>query len=463
MATAAATTAAYNPHGAVREVWLSRAPEVLIPGGAGTGKTRGVLEKLHLYLLKHKGTRGLIVRKTRASMTESVLVTYETHVALAGVTVGTNLRRTRSAYEYTNGSTLVVGGMDNADRIMSTEYDIIAVFEATELSEDDLEKLTTRLRNGKGPYHQLIADCNPAAPTHWIKRRGDRGQMAVFPSTHRDNPRLWTGTDWTPEGRRYLASLDSLTGHRRARLLDGRWAASEGLVYPEFDASVHVIQAMPEGWQSWRRIRSMDFGYVHPFVCQWWAIDGDGRMYLYREIYRAKRTTDDHAAQINQLSQGESYDATVTDHDPDVRGILAKAGIQSVLAEKNHIAGRDAVHARLRLQGDGRPRLYVLAGSTVEIDGDLYERKRPTSTLAEFDSYVYPPGRDGKAEKEEPVKECDDGMDAMRYAAMWMDSPNKGYGAWSGGMVAVREPTPEVSSSTRDTMTRPELETRMFA
>jgi len=51
----------------------------------------------------------------------------------------------------------------------------------------------------------------------------------------------------------------------------------------------------------------------------------------------------------------------------------------------------------------------------------------------------------------------------MRYAAMWMDSPNKGYGAWSGGMVAVREPTPEVSSSTRDTMTRPELETRMFA
>jgi len=93
----------------------------------------------------------------------------------------------------------------------------------------------------------------------------------------------------------------------------------------------------------------------------------------------------------------------------------------------------------------------------------LYERKRPTSTLAEFDSYVYPPGRDGKAEKEEPVKECDDGMDAMRYAAMWMDSANKGYGAWVGASTGEAKPMAEMSPSTRDTMTRPELETRMFA
>lgn len=463
MATAAETPAAYNPHGAVREVWLSRAPEVLIPGGAGTGKTRGVLEKLHLYLLKHKGTRGLIVRKTRASMTESVLVTYESHVAKAGVNLGAMLRRTRSSYDYTNGSTLVVGGMDNADRIMSTEYDIIAVFEATELSEDDLEKLTTRLRNGKGPYHQLIADCNPAAPTHWIKRRADRGSMAVFNSTHKDNPRLWNGTDWTPEGTRYLATLGSLTGHRRARLLDGKWAASEGLVYPEFDASVHVIQAMPDGWESWRRIRSIDFGFVHPWVCQWWAIDGDGRMYLYREIYRAKRTTDEHAAEINALSKGETYDATVTDHDADVRAILDKAGIQSVLAEKAAAAGRDAVHARLRVQGDGRPRLFVLAGCTVEVDAELYEKKRPTSTLAEFDCYVYPPGKDGKSDKEEPIKDNDHGMDAMRYAVMWMDSANKGYGAWVGASTGEAKPHAEMSPSTRDTMTRPELESRMWA
>ncbi len=237
----------YTPYGGIEKVWKSRATEVLAPGPAGTGKTRGILEKVHLYLLKYPKTRGLIVRKTRASMTESVLVTFESKVVQVGCDLNNQSRRTRSSYDYDNGSVLVVGGLDNPDRIMSTEYDIIAVFEATECSEDDWEKLTTRLRNGKGPYHQIVADCNPASPSHWLKRRADRGQMEVFECRHHDNPVLWDrqAKDWTEQGRKYLATLQSLTGHRRARLLDGKWSAAEGLVYPEFNTATHVVAAMP--------------------------------------------------------------------------------------------------------------------------------------------------------------------------------------------------------------------------
>lgn len=424
----------YEPFGAVLNVWKSRSTEVLVPGPAGTGKTRGVLEKVHLYLLKYPRTRGLIVRKTRASMTESVLVTFESKVVQAGCNLSGQARRTRSAYDYDNGSVLVVGGLDNPDRIMSTEYDIIAAFEATELTEDDWEKLTTRLRNGKGPYHQIIADCNPAAPSHWLKRRADRGQMAVFESRHKDNPTLWDEArgDWTQAGQKYIATLQSLSGHRRARLLDGRWAAAEGLVYPEFDPAIHVVREMPPGWERWRKIRSIDFGYVHPFVCQWYAIDGDGRMYLYRELYHSKRTVADHARRINQLSEGETYDATITDHDAEDRATLAAAGIASVAANKDHRTGRDAVHARLAVQGDSRPRIYLLSNATVEVDQDLYAAKKPTSTLAEFDCHVYPRGMDGKADKEEPVKQFDDGLDAMRYAVMYLDGPRASLGAWVG-------------------------------
>ena len=166
---------AYTPKGAIVSLWRSRASEVLVPGPAGTGKTRGILEKVHLYLMNHPGSRGLIVRKTRASMTESVLVTFETAVVGGSeANINNQSRRSRWAYEYANGSVLVVGGLDNPDRIMSTEYDIVAAFEATELSEHDWELLTTRLRNSAGPYHQAIADCNPTAPTHWLKRRADR-------------------------------------------------------------------------------------------------------------------------------------------------------------------------------------------------------------------------------------------------------------------------------------------------
>ena len=423
---------AYTPYGGVLALWHSRASEVLLPGPAGTGKTRGVLEKVHLYLLKYPGTRALICRKTRASMTESVLVTFESKVVRAGCKLDNQSRRTRSGYDYDNGSVLVVGGLDNPDRIMSTEYDLIAVFEATETSEDDWEKLTTRLRNSRGPYHQIIADCNPAAPTHWLKRRADRGAMEVHECRHRDNPTLWdmAAQQWTTAGRRYLATLESLTGHRRARLLDGRWAAAEGLVYPEFDATIHVVHEMPAGWESWPKLRAIDFGYVHPFVCQWWALDGDGRMYLYREIYQSRRTVADHAAVINRLSMGEEYLATITDHDAEDRATLLAAGISSTAAQKDHRTGRDAMHNRLAIQGDGRPRMFFLAGATVEMDQELYAAKKPTSTIQEFDAYVYPKGQDGKADKEEPVKVNDDGLDAARYAAMHLDGASAARGAF---------------------------------
>jgi phage terminase large subunit len=36
-------------------------------------------------------------------------------------------------------------------------------------------------------------------------------------------------------------------------------------------------------------------------------------------------------------------------------------------------------------------------------------------TEEEFDSYVWPKGVDGKPVKEEPVKEHDHGLDALRY------------------------------------------------
>lgn len=421
----------YTPYGGIEKVWKSRATEVLAPGPAGTGKTRGILEKVHLYLLKYPRTRGLICRKTRASMTESVLVTFEARVVQVGCDLNNQSRRTRSSYDYDNGSVLVVGGLDNPDRIMSTEYDIIAVFEATECSEDDWEKLTTRLRNGKGPYHQIVADCNPASPSHWLKRRADRGQMEVFECRHQDNPVLWDrqAKDWTEQGRKYLATLQSLTGHRRARLLDGKWSAAEGLVYPEFNTATHVVASMPAGWEKWPKLRSIDFGFVHPFVCQWWAIDPDGRMWLYREIYQTKRTVAEHAAIINRHSDGETYVATITDHDAEDRATLAAHSIQSVPAMKDHRTGRDAMHERLRVQGDGKPRLLFLAGCTLETDRELYQAKKPTNTVAEFDCHIYPPGQDGKAPKEEPIKLYDDGLDAARYAVMHQDAAGRGHGA----------------------------------
>jgi len=415
---------AYRPIGAARRLMLCRDEEVVLEGPAGTGKSRACLEKVHLCALKYPGVRAALVRKTRASMSESVLVTFEDHVLVPGDPVADGPRRGfRRVYHYPNGSEIVVVGIDRPSRLMSTDYDVIYVAEATELFENDWELLTTRLRNGVMPYQQILADCNPDAPTHWLHQRSDAGRATLILSRHEDNPKLFDpdGREWTPRGAAYIAVLDRLTGVRKERLRYGRRATVEGAVYP-FDRAVHLIDHF-EIPADWPRFRVIDFGFTNPFVCQWWAADPDGRLYLYREIYMTRRTVTVHAAQIASLSTGESYVQNIADHDAEDRATLAQHGIQTVAARKAVTTGIQAVEDRLVVQEDGKPRLFILRDSLVERDEALHAARLPTRTEQEFDGYVYPKGIDGKPIKEVPVKVNDHGMDAMRYLVMATSRP----------------------------------------
>jgi PBSX family phage terminase large subunit len=405
-------TRPYGPRGGASRLFYCKDSEILLDGPAGTGKSRAILEKIHLCLLKYEGARALIVRKTRTSMTESILVTYENKVLPAGSPIKAGPSRAmRQAYHYPNGSELVVGGMDKADKVMSTEFDIVGVFEGTELTEDDHEKLTTRLRNGVMPYQQLIVDCNPAGPKHWLNQRALRGAMVRLLSRHEDNPSV-TET--------YLDKLRALTGARRLRLYEGKWAAQEGLVYDEW-ADANMVDAVPAGWEAWRKIRSIDFGFTNPFVCQWWAISPDGAMYLYREIYKTQTLVEDHARRIKALSEGETYEVTVADHDAEDRATLEKHGVPTRAANKAITPGIQAVQARIRPAGNGRRRLFIVRDALVDADSALIESKRPYSAEQELGEYVWPKDQTGKAQKEIPVDEHNHGMDALRYAVAYVD------------------------------------------
>ncbi|MGH9846377.1 MAG: phage terminase large subunit, partial [Blastocatellia bacterium] len=363
----------YQPFGAALNAFYSRAPEVLLSGPAGTGKSRGCLELMHLRASKYPHSRHLIVRKTRASLSESGLVTFEEKVLPARSKIkGNTARRYRQVYDYPNGSEIVVAGMDNPNRIMSTEFDTVFVQEATELTETDWENLTTRLRNFVLPYQQLTADCNPGSPSHWLKARADRGATLMLTSAHEDNPVLFDqrAGGWTEQGQAYLRTLENLTGVRRLRLLKGIWAMAEGMVYADvWNPAIHLVDRfeIPADWQ---RFLSIDFGFTNPFVCQWWAMDGDDRLYRYREIYRTRRLVEDHAREILGLMAGEPTPvAVVTDHDAEDRATLEKyLGLGTIPAIKSVSDGIQAVAGRMKVAGDGRARLFLLRDSLVARD-----------------------------------------------------------------------------------------------
>lgn len=430
----------YQPFGAAVEMWRSKAQEVIISGPAETGKTRATLEKLDALAWKYPGMQAAIVRKTYKSMPGSVLQTFEKKVLGAW---NKNLNNGEGGfdqaltpvkkyggerpdwYDYPNGSRIWVGGMDNPSKVLSSERDVIYVNQAEELILDEWETLTTRAtgRAGNMPYAQVIGDCNPSHRNHWILERAADGPLKLLYSRHEDNPTLFdqeTG-EITEQGRRTLAVLDALTGVRYQRLRKGKWVSAEGQIYETFDPAIHLVNRFDIP-KEWRRIRVVDFGMRHPFVCQWWAIDPDGRMYMYREIYMTNRTVRRHSEQIKSLSEGERIEATICDHDAEDRETLRENGIPNIGAIKDVLRGIGKVQDRLAKRADGTPGLFLLRDSLVEVDNSLKENRKPYCTEQEIDGYVWA----NSATKEFPVKEEDDGMDAMRYGVMYIDTGRRG-------------------------------------
>lgn len=245
----------YAPYGAVLELFEARDPEILIVGPSGTGKTRGICELIHLLCLQHPGTRILMSRKTLVSLTATMLVTFQEKVLVEGEPVqffGGSAHEPAS-FRYDNGSRIVVGGLDNPSKILSSEYDIVVINEATECSIEDIETLNTRLRNGVLRYPRLLMDCNPSYERHPLLQRCYAGLTRMIKSTFTDNPTL---------SQEYLDTLERLTGTRRQRFYEGIWIGAENLIYPQLDGSQQ--QEMPErmAWTG-RGSTGVDFGRVH--------------------------------------------------------------------------------------------------------------------------------------------------------------------------------------------------------
>lgn len=440
--------------GAAREAWRDKRPEVLLSGPAGTGKSVALLFKLHQLALRYPGMRGLMVRQTQVSLTSTALVTWRQHIIPEAEEAGLLYFYGGSAaesaqYRYRNGSIIALAGMDKPTKVMSSEWDVIYVQEAIELNVTAWEALTTRLRNGVMPYQQILADTNPDVPTHWLKKRAEAGRTVLHESRHEDNPMLF-GKDHkiTERGAEYISKLDALTGPRHARLRKGLWVGAEGAIYEEFDPAVHVIDRFDVPYD-WPRYWSVDFGYVHPFVLQIWAQDPDGQLILTREIYRTGRTVDQHCYDLfdaitdpdpaftgtrMRAADGRLWvreprpKVVVCDHDAEGRQTFTmQTGLPTKAADKRVLEGIQRVQRRLRPRGDGRPGLVIMRDAVLHRDQALVEAAKPACTAEEIPGYTWAvkPGNAGGL-KEEPVKEYDDGADAMRYAVVFKDPVTRG-------------------------------------
>jgi len=362
----------YQAFGSARELFRTKSREVLLAGPAGTGKSRACLEKLNLIAMQ-RPIRAAIVRKTRKSLTQSAMATFENKVLPQPNNV--QFHDGDQEYRYPSGARIMVAGMDDAEKIGSTEFDVVYVQEATELEEDDWGMLLRGLRNNVLSYQQLMADCNPSSPSHWLKVRCDEGHCTLLESSHKDNPTLWNARDkcWTPLGADYIAGLESLSGYLKQRLLLGMWVAAEGMYFTEWNPSLHCVEPfeIPAEWPRWL---SVDYGFAAPFCCLWFAREPESRrIYVYREAYAAGLRDEQQADLIVQRSESEPLQLRILDPSmfnprteqmrPSIAAVYAMHGVAPVYPGQNSRKQGWATVRRAMATDSGVPRLQVFKGA----------------------------------------------------------------------------------------------------
>lgn len=127
----------------------------------------------------------------------------------------------------------------------------------------------------------------------------------IYLNRHAD-PEVWyESMEWADnpyldeeEIRALEGTMDEMTLQSRRY---GRFVSEgAGLVYPEFDESVHVIDpfAVPKEWQD---AISIDPGLNNPLSAHWYAVDYDDNVYVIDEHYEAGRDIDYHAEAIKAV------------------------------------------------------------------------------------------------------------------------------------------------------------------
>ena len=393
----------FVPRGAIRELGWLNDPEIVIEGPAGTGKTFGILHLLHRIQLENPGCRGLMVRKTLTSLTDTALVTLREKVLneQEPVTWFGGSRFEPASLRYNNGSRIVVGGMDNPSKFLSGEYDWIYFNECQEGSEEDWETLTTRLRNGVLKHPRILGDNNPTYERHWLYKRP---QIRWLHSTHADNPTI------TPE---YLETLKRLTGTRYQRFYLGQRIGLENAIYPQCDGSQLVEMPEKVAWTG-RGATGVDFGRVHlsAVVSVTQATDG---IWWVRECW-AENGGNAQAIEDACRSQRQRFKVSMGVTDPIQEVLAQKLGYRIAKSGAGSRKGRISAVTKLLDAGALRFDVY---GEGVR---DLYE---------EMCMYRYEIRETDTVIEDVVVRKDDDRVAAFEYAVEGTET-GKEYGSLAG-------------------------------
>ena len=413
-----------------KEMLSSKRPEICSEGGTRMGKTITNLVKVLTAHFDIPGLQSCITRANAVDLTPSIradirmLLKYDLDDPRSPVKYYGGA--TRFDTLYINEGVCRLGGMNRPSHILGTQYDIVMPSQLEQFSEEQYQILKTRCsgssnqwQNKDGtPLFQMLSDCNPDVPDHWMYQRESEGKLQFVKFTFKDSPYFYRQGRWSKVGKTYVEELyESLTGIYRDRYFHGKRVAPTGMVFPDL-CDAHYIDELPN-LENWEIYRAMDFGSTAPSVNLWIIQHRETKdVIVAREWRKTGGDIIQMACEVKQYDLGE-VSGTVIDNDEKVSTVLGRNGISATLTKKSGDTikvGIDLINDALRKTIEGTPGgLKFYTGLRCHApDPDLFSKKAPLSVIKEMENYVFDEKKDKPADGQ-----SDHAIDALRYWFLW--------------------------------------------
>lgn len=368
---------------------------LVLKGGAGSGKSVFIAQKILIRCVQSPPHRFLVLRKVDKTIRESVWKLFITLVSDMGMTEAVTVNKTERTIRFKNGSEIIFAGLDDPEKIKSIAgITGIWMEEATEFTQGDFNQLDLRLRGLGHDYKQICLSFNPIDHRHWLKKRFfDQivPNAMVISTTYLDNAFI---DDEYHVKMQSLKDEDEVLYNVYAL---GEWGVPmAGLIYKDWK----VFSKAPEG----DTVYGLDFGFNSPSALV--RVDlHDERIYAEQLMYKTGLTTSALVEALQEFNIGHAP-VYCDNAEPDKIEELYNSGFNVFPADKNVTEGINKVKSM-----------------------PMFIHEASDELKKELATYKWAQDRSGIL-LDKPVKFNDHLLDAMRYAVYTHTKHYSGVGVW---------------------------------
>lgn len=343
---------------------IEQSPITFFGGARGGGKSHGLRSIMLMRRFQYPGSTGAIFRKTYPELEANHI----RPIFAAYPQLRPFWNESKKLLSLPNGSTLQFchcASEADVDLYQGREFHDLAIDEAGQWTEGMFRTLLGSNRSSRpGVKARAMLTGNPGGIGHtWLKRLFVERRF-----TERERPHDYSFIRSLVDDNQALLDNDPDYVHRlesepneavRRAFRYGDWDIFAGQFFGEIDRAVHFIKpfAIPSHWA---RSGAYDFGYNHPASFQWFAVDGDGNIYLYRELIQAQLRVDQFIEKIKAYPDTMQLERIIAGLDCwAVKGVT-KSGIPPTIAEEFLEQGLVLSKAITdRIQGANQVRQYL--------------------------------------------------------------------------------------------------------